>query len=119
MESWGKEGADREEEKEKDYSFYKLEDLGRLGPLCLFKQLFAHFTVSVETYAHPSALAAAITKARAAQQPFAPVDTMWDEIKKKYKNTAPPSQGAPNLLNEVSYISCAHISFVHHWLHIS
>lgn len=37
MESWGKGEADREEEEEKDYSFYKLEDLGRLGPLCLFK----------------------------------------------------------------------------------
>lgn len=60
-----------------------------------------------------------IIKAGAAQQRFVPVDTMQDEIKKKYKNTAPASQGAPNLFNEVSYISCIHIIFANHWLHIS
>lgn len=74
LESWGLEGLGKEEEKE-DYSFHKLKDLGRLVPPCLFKQLFAHYTAFLEVSVHPSALAEAVTKANAAQQLSAPVDT--------------------------------------------
>lgn len=62
------------EEEEEDHGFHELKDVGRLAPLSLFKQLFAHFTAFLEIYVHPSALAAAMRKAGAAQQPYAPAD---------------------------------------------
>lgn len=45
-------------------------------PLWLFKQLFAYFTIVLETYVHPGALAVAIIKGGAAQQLYAPMDIM-------------------------------------------
>lgn len=55
---------------------FRKSKTGRLVPLWLFKQQFAHFTVFLETYVHPGDLAVATIKAGAAQQPYAPVDTM-------------------------------------------
>lgn len=67
MESMGKEEGKKEEQ---DDSFHKLKDLRRPLSLCLFKQLSALFTVFLETYVHPRALAAAITPAGATSNPL-------------------------------------------------
>lgn len=54
----------------------QVQRLRKASPSGRFKQLFAHFTAFLETYVHSSALAEAIIQAGAAQQPYAPEDTL-------------------------------------------